>query len=114
MSTPAGFKAWWPDDGEDLEDAIDIVMPTGWLRSDNAHRYAAEQAGEYDHDERGGWERGSDDQTVVVLAIDEDDLPIGDPQTFTVTREVVPRWRAQREVEPSGATPGEGEGGGRG
>lgn len=114
MSTPAGFKAWWPDDGDTVEDAIDIVMPVGWLRSEGAHQYAAEQAGEYDHDNRDGWERGSDEQQVVVLAIDEDDRPIGKPQLFTVTREVVPQWSARREVEPSGATPGEGEGGGRG
>ena len=97
-SPVAGFKAWWPDDGETVEDAVAIELPPGWLSWEaERHRLAAEEAAEYDHGERDGWERESDEQEIMVLAVDAEDRPLGPAQKFVVTREVVPQWSATRE-----------------
>lgn len=104
VSYPTSFLAWWPDEGETFEDAIAIEMPVGWLRSTHAYRYAAEQAGEYDYDNRDGWERSDYVQTVAVVAVDAHDQPLGPAQQFRVACEVVPEFHAQRMTLERGSS----------
>ena len=51
----SGFKAYFPDDGEGPEDAVDIKHYE-WRRAFDADD-AADEACEYDYSGRDGWER---------------------------------------------------------
>ena len=59
------FKAYFPDDGEGPEDAID-VSHYEWRKVTDAED-AADEACEYDYGERDGWERGAGNEFTIVI-----------------------------------------------
>ena len=95
----AGFVAWWPNDGETIDDAASIEMDSWQQSASDKYRYAAEEAAECDWTTRDGWERSEGEHEVAVQAVDEAGEPIGPPQVFLVTREVEYSFHASRKVE---------------
>lgn len=81
---PSGYKAYFPDDGEGPEDAREI-MTYEWRRVGDAED-AAEEACEYDHSDRDGWERnmtGGQTSEFAIVIID----PAGQEHRFKAWHE---------------------------
>lgn len=86
------FKVWWPEEGGTIEDAVVIMQLTP------SYRHAAEAAGQYDYDQRSGWQRGGNaEQVMMVQEVTADGQKIGVPRRFSVTREVAPRFTAEEQ-----------------
>lgn len=64
-----GWKAYFPEEGEDAGDAMDLKIPE-WKKNCDAED-AAKIACEYDFGNRDGWERSpSSEFTIVIIAPD--------------------------------------------
>jgi hypothetical protein len=97
------FFCWWPDEGYTREDAV-IIRSTYWHRPDsviewlsnnrvNNHEDAAEQAAHYDFSNCDGWERGDNEQIIMV----EDEQ--GVKKRFKVHRDFEPVFTVEEESE---------------
>ena len=59
------WKAYFPEEGESIEDSMTLSPPV-W-KSLNDAEDAAQFACEYDYGRRDGWERGSDTRFSIVI-----------------------------------------------
>ncbi len=84
----AEFKVWWPDEGETEADAIDIL---GCFD----HEQAADQAAEYDYDNRDGWERTECEEYPVCIK----DVDTGEVQRFMCWWEPSVNYGSRRAEE---------------
>ena len=70
-----GWKVYYPEDGETLEDAHDLPTCIDWYD-------ASHEAVEYDYAGRDGWERGVDREFKMIVV-----SPTGEERRFTAWNE---------------------------
>lgn len=80
------MKYYIPDQGETEADATDIGDGNGMYGHDS---FTAEEAAEYEHDNRDGWEA----LWPLTIALVDDD---GKTSTWAVDRETVPSFNATK------------------
>jgi hypothetical protein len=75
------WKAFFPEDGETVDDAWEIKAKTHPITQRPMFmdaEDAAQRACEMDYDERDGWERNRDDRFLIIVI-----SPLGTHHTFT-------------------------------
>lgn len=89
------FVAWWPEDGEDFEDAVPVYECSMFgleLDMEMGMAFAAAEAAQYDYDNRDGWERETGEQVIVIAAVDDEGKMMGTSKTYDVTRGFKPEF----------------------
>jgi len=88
-----GWRVYYPDDGETIDDARKLSPPP-WKRFYD-EQSVAEFACEYDYRERDGWERGMENRFAIVV-VSED----GEETMFQAWNEVSVDHKAELDEAP--------------